>query len=425
MRQIQWVFIAILFPVAVFAANNPSKLYTETYDGLINDEIVGKVSFFRKGTQVVALDWETKKETTYQCNLSLSKFELTKLSYQDEIYLLTTYTDDSKQEGWILDRSGSCFRISELVKDFTEAGNIWWKVYYSNKIKQIVIPSSDYHIAPTDGQINIFIDPKTKSVIKKIPGNFHVGPRPFQDENTAFKVSGISSFDLNLYNTDMFKLEKTIDLGDTYISKFYFEESRKLNLSDTYLISGANKGNQTFIGHYNKITNAITKDFNNPCFFVDFHLKYNFVSCHDTPPGRPWTYSIQDLTTGKLSVIWWDLFHFPKVSEKNGLIIANKQNGLFEFYDIQTMKMKQVSGAPADYFFFDKNEQNIITVDYDKWNGVVEISKFPLAGTNEITSLYKLNVGDMRDSPSAYYDADKNKLFIPLGENGAYYLDVQ
>ncbi len=246
-----------------------------------------------------------------------------------------------------------------------------------------------------------------------------------QDDSKAYTVIGRNnSYALKIYNLNSFTLDKTVQLGDLYISEIYLDESKRLGLRDNYLISGAIKG-QTFLGYYNKTTDQITKAFENPCYTVQFFSEFNLALCYDTPPGGPWDYYTQNLTNGERSLIWNDLWHEPKLSKKNSLIVANKQNGQFSFYNIKTKEKSEFyTGTKAgEFFFFDKDEKNIISVSHN-WSGVVTIEKFLVSDPTKLSKLYELNIPSDDDFGFVQYDISSKKLFIPLHKGGAYYLDV-
>lgn len=421
MKFINCALTTIFLPLLLIAADNPAKLFTNTYDGRVQNDGEWNLSFFRKGIDVVSFDWNTQQEKIHQCNLPVAPFYAYQLSQQDSIFLLRR-ADTSISDGWVLDLSGSCLKVSELVKDFP-SDNISIKLFYAEKLKQLVIRSTDYQIAPADGNVNVFIDLKAKTIVKKTPGLFYAGHRALQFQNTAISISDSGRF-LNFFNTDSFTLEKSVDFGKLYISRLYLEESLKLGFNNQFLVSGADGG--TFLGLYDNTTDQITKRFSNGCYDLKFSLEDNLALCYDTPPGGPWAYYTQDLTTGENSTIWTDLWHEPVLSSKNSLIIANKQNGHFSFFNIHTkQKTEFYSKANADDFFFlDKDEKYLISIS-NNWSGKVEIEKILIADPSETTLLYEIEIPSNDDYGYIIFSAEKNKLFIPLKNGGAYYLDVK
>lgn len=430
MKLISYALIVFALPVLTYALDNPAKLYTNMYDGRFsnigNDGYhvgVGNwnLSFFRKDSDVVSLDWNTKKETTYKCNLPKEKFAVYQFSKENSVYFIVQEAQLS--EGWILNSQGECFKLSGLVNDFP-SDDIRRRVFYSEKIKQLVITSRDYKIAPRDGLINIFINPQTKAITQKVAGNFSPGLWAVQSQNIAVSKSGQGRY-LNFYNTETFTLDKTVDFGKSYISEVYLKESSQLGLGDSYLLSGRDQ-NGTFFGYYDKTAEKITKRFSTGCFQLKFSIENNLALCYDTPPGGPWDYYTQDLTTGETTLLWNDLWHEPILSTKNSMIIANKQNGLFSFYNIQTKQKTEVyTEANANNFFFlDKDEKYIISVS-NNWSGVVEVEKFLIADPSKTTLLYKLEIPNGDDYTYTIFNAEKSKLYIPLIKGGAYYLDIK
>lgn len=422
MKLVCRTLIITFFPVLVLAAINPDKLYTDTYDGVVSNIGEWSVSFFRKGTDILSLDWDTKRVQLHQCNVPTADFYAYQLSQRDSIYLIKR-AGSSISDGWVLGLSGTCLKVSDLVTDFPSQ-TVSQKVYYSEKLKQLVIAGTDYRIAPADGYINVFIDLKKNEIVNKAPGKFLAGVGAVQHQDLAVSIGGKGHL-LNFYNTELFTLEKSVDFGELYISAFYLKESIELGLNHQYLISAADRG-RTFLGYYDKTTDQITKRFEIGCYNLKFSLENNLSLCFDTPPGGPWSYYIQDLTTGKKSAIWDDLWKEPKLSSKNSLIIANKQNGQFSFYNILTKQKTDfdTDANAGNFFFFDKDEKYLISVS-NNWSGEVEVEKFPIADPTKTTLLYKLNIPDGDDYGSVIFNDDKNKLFIQLNKGGAYYLDIK
>jgi|GEM_PF-5141594 hypothetical protein len=422
MKSISCALITFLLPVLALAAN-PEKLYSNTYDGRFGNVGDWNVSFFRNGTDLVSFDWNTKKERSYQCDLPEAKqFYAYQLSEQDSLYFVKR-GDLSVTDGWVVDLEGSCLKVSDLVKDFP-ADNTQRKIFYSARLKQLVVTSNDYRVSPGDGRILVFIEPKSKTIVRKVPGVFSPGLFAEQANNTAVTIIGEGRY-LNFYNLETFTLESSIDFGKTYISELYLKESLQLGIKNQYLISGAEQ-HKTFLGVYDKTTNQIIKKFGNDCYEVEFNLDNNLALCYDTPPGGPRTYYTQDLTTGEYTEIWGGLYYRPILSAKNSLIIANKQNGRYSLYDIKTKQTTEVSteANASTFFFLDKEEKNLISVSTN-WSGKVEIEKFLLSDPSKTTLLYKLEIPEDDDYGRILFNAEKGKLFVPLKNGGAYYLDIK